>query len=330
MNMRRNLTLAVTAALLVITGTACGDDDSGSSGASGSTKIDIRLSPVVDGAPVFYAVSKGIFAKHGLDVTASQAVSGGPAMIPTLLNGQIQLGATGPGTLAPVWAQGLPVKYVAPLSFGGTDDTNAQERLIATRKSGVKTLADLPGKTIAVPTLNNMGQITISTLLEKNGVDPKSVKYIAVPYVEQQAALQSGSIDIAFTTEPYFTQIGAAMQVTTLGAPGPAIGPSLPNFMVVGVDSYIEGHKGVIREFQLALQEATDFLAKNPAEARAFAKSFTKIDDATLAKIVMPVFSNDPNIQGLQQIMDTAQKYGVINTKLDVQKYVIQYPLPAS
>lgn len=327
MNMRRNLSLMVAVLLVAVTGTACGDDSD--KGSSGNTKINIQLSPVVDGAPVFYAVSKGIFAKHGLDVTASQAVSGGPAMIPTLLNGQIQLGGTGPGTLAPVWAQGLPVKYVAPLSFGGTDDKTAQERLIATPKSGVKTLADLPGKTIAVPTLNNMGQITISNLLEKNGIDPKSVKYIAVPYVEQQAALQSGSIDIAFTTEPYFTQIQTAMPFTVLGAPGPSIGPSLPNFMVVGVDSYVNAHKKEIREFQLAIQEATDFLSKNPDQARQFAKTFTKIDDATIAKVVMPVFSNDPNIAGLQKIMDTAQKYGVIGTKLDVSKFVIPYPLPA-
>lgn len=329
MRTRTTISTLIITTLLAVAGAACGGDGGGAA-APGDAKIDVRLSPVVDGAPVFYAIDKGIFKKHGLDVTASQAVSGGPAMIPTLLNGQIQLGATGPGTLAPVWAQGLPIKYVAPLSFGGTGDTDAQERLVATPKSGVTSLADLPGKTIAVPTLNNMGQITISALLEKNGVDPKSVKYIAVPYVEQQAALQSGSVDIAFTTEPYFTQIQQAMQITTLGAPGPALGPSLPNFMVVGVDSYIEAHKPSIREFQLALEEATDFLAKNPQEARTFATTFTKLDQATLDKVVMPVFSNDANIAGLQTVMDAAQKYGVINTKLDVKTYVIPYPLPAS
>lgn len=294
----------------------------------GLTSISIISSPVVDGAPIFYAATNGLFEECGLDVDVKQVVAGGPAMIPQLLNGDIQFGATGPGTVIPVWRQDLPVKLVAPLSIGATDIDNATDRLIARADSGIDSLDDLPGKTIAVPTINNMGQISIGAMLDEAGIDPASVKYTVVPFPEQQAAFESGAIDLAFSTEPFITLISDVIDINILGAPGLAIAPGIPNFMVVGLDSYVEQNPDVVRCLQSGISEAIDFLSANPEDARTFAGTFTNIDPAALASMKMPTFSNEINAKGLQATADAALKFGIIDAPITVADQVIPYPLP--
>jgi NitT/TauT family transport system substrate-binding protein len=337
---RKTWGLAVPLVIVALTGAAaCSSGSSSSTSASASgaasngsgslTPITITMGPVVDGAPVYYAIKSGLFAKEGLSVTAKQAVSGGPALVPTLLSGTIQLGGTGLGTALPAWSEQVPIEVVAPLTLEGTNDTNSQEHLIALAGSGVTTPADLAGKTIAVPTLDNMGQIQVSAFLSAHGVDPSSVKYIAVPYPQQEAALQAKRISVAFTTEPYLAEIQAAMSVTDLGATAPSVAPSIPDFFVIGTTSYISSHQAIIRKFQLAIQQSIAYLAANPAAARALVPTFTSISAANAQKIIMPVFSNDQAVASSQQVADDALKYGVIKTAVTVKDHVIAYPLPS-
>jgi NitT/TauT family transport system substrate-binding protein len=311
---------------------ACSSSPSASvaGGSSGQlTTINMTLAPVVDGAPVYYAIKSGLFAKEGLKVNAKQAVAGGPALVPTLLSGSIQLGGTGLGTAIPAWSEKVPIEVVTPLTLEGTDNTNSQEHIIALASSHVTTAADLAGKTIAVPTLDNMGQIQVSSFLTAHGVDPSSVKYIAVPYPQQEAALAANRIQIAFTTEPYLNTIEGAMPVTDLGATAPTVAPSIPDFFVIGTTSYVSSHQAIIRKFQLAVQQAITYLAGNPAAARNLVPSFTSISAANAQKIIMPVFSNDEKLASSQQVADDALKYGVIKTPITVKNYFIQYPLPS-
>jgi len=325
-----------TAVLVVLLAAACSSSGSSgnsasnaSSSSNGLVKVKMELSPVVDGEPVFYAVSNGIFKKHGLDVDAFQAPVGGPAAIPNLLNGQIQFEGTGPGTVIPVWAQGIPVTAVAPLSFSGSNASNTLERLIATKASGITSVSQLAGKTIAVPTLNNMGQTVISAYLAANGVDPSSVKYTAVPYPSMEAAIKSGAATIEWCTEPYLTEIQHTVPINILGAPEPTVGSFLPNFMVVASNSYVSSHKQVIQEMQAAIAESITDLGANPAEARSFTHSFTTIPTQYLQQMNMPNFSIDWNVNGFQQLADTALKYGIIKTSVDVSKHMLTFP-PAS
>lgn len=113
---------------------------------------------------------------------------------------------------------------VAPLAYTGSGLSDVGDRLIATADSGVTSLEDFPGHTIAVPALNNLAQITINALLDKHGIDPGSVNYTVVTYPEQQAAFESGAIDVAFSTEPYVTLLQQATDIEVLAAPVTAIG----------------------------------------------------------------------------------------------------------
>lgn len=328
MHVAKRVSAALVAVVVAGVMAGCSAGDGQGESEDGLTHIKVIVSPVVDGAPVYYAAANGLFEEHGLEVEVTTAVSGGPAMIPILLNGDIQMGATGPGTVVPVWRQDLPVKMIAPLTVGATSVETATDRIVATVDSGVTSLADLPGHTIAVPTLNNMGEITIGALLDSEGIDPASVNYTLVPYVEQQAAFESGAIDIAFATEPYITLIQETTPLNVLGAPGLGIGPGIPNFMVVALDRYIDENPDIVRSFQEAVFEANEFLAANPEEARKFSQTFTDIDDTVLETMNMPNFSNDQNLEGLQEIADAAFKYKIIDKEIDVSKETVPYPLP--
>lgn len=102
MNLNIQLTFETAAAALVVVVAGVLAGCSGGGGAAehgddGLTKIKVIVSPVVDGAPIFYAAANGLFEEHGLDVEVIQAVSGGQAMIPILPNRDTQFGATARG-----------------------------------------------------------------------------------------------------------------------------------------------------------------------------------------------------------------------------------------
>src|SRR6266540_596181 len=61
--------------------------------------------------------------------------------------------------------------------------------------SPIKTPADLAGKKIAVNTLNNVGGLVISAVLQSQGVDPKSIKFVEVGFPDMGATLQRGDVD---------------------------------------------------------------------------------------------------------------------------------------
>lgn len=328
----RAMAAVAMVAVLGVTSAACSSSNNSPGGTGGSGKlipIHITMSPVVDGEAVFYAIAKGYFEEQGLKVDAKQAPTNSGA-IPTLLNGQIQFAAIGPGTAIPAIAQGIPVVVVAPLSLEGTTNENSQEHLIALKSANVNSAADLKGKTIAVPTLKNMGQIQVSSYLKSHGVDPNSVHYIAVPYPQQQAALQSKRVDIAFTTEPYLLQIGQAMDIVDLGATAPTVAPSIPDFFLVSIKSYTDANKDIVRKLQLAVQKATQYLSTHQAEARTFITTFTKLGAGDANNVILPVFSNDQAMQTSQLVADAAYEYGVISTKVTWADHVLPFPLPAS
>jgi NitT/TauT family transport system substrate-binding protein len=71
--------------------------------------------------------------------------------------------------------------------------------------SSIKSYKDLAGKTIAVNSINNIGDVTISDVLARHGVNPATVKYVEMGFSEMPAALKQGRVDAIWANEPFLT-----------------------------------------------------------------------------------------------------------------------------
>lgn len=112
-------------------------------------KVSLRLSWVFGSefSPIFVARDKGFFEKEGLDVNVLPG-QGSTVTVKLVGNGDADFGEAGADQALIAYAKGLPVVSTAVIL------QKTPVAVIFPTASGIKTLTDLYGKTLGVPTLS--------------------------------------------------------------------------------------------------------------------------------------------------------------------------------
>jgi NitT/TauT family transport system substrate-binding protein len=148
-------------------------------------------------APVGFGLSKGIFAKHGLDVELFYQGASGQTLIQALATRKAE---AGPGLLydwlKPI-EQGFDVKLFAG-SHGGC------QRVLVKPDSGIKTLTDLKGKTIGTFDVMSPSRVAFSVALKKAGLDPETnVTWKVFPFDLVAEGVLKGEADAVAHMDPW-------------------------------------------------------------------------------------------------------------------------------
>ncbi|WP_277957483.1 ABC transporter substrate-binding protein [Anaeromyxobacter oryzisoli] len=137
-------------------------------------------------SPIALAVHDGIFARHGLDVEVVNFAGSTEQLLEAIATGKADAGIGMVLRWLKPLEQGFDVKLVAG-THGGCI------RLIASKASGIRTVTDLAGKTVAVSDLASPAKNFFSILLAKSGIDPvKSVDWRTYPPDLQALAIEKG------------------------------------------------------------------------------------------------------------------------------------------
>jgi NitT/TauT family transport system substrate-binding protein len=147
-------------------------------------------------APLYAAYETGIFDRAGVDVELVK-LSKDYTSVDGIGAGKLD-GAPGilHAWLKPI-EQGVDAKIAAGLHGGCL-------RLVAATKSGIKTLADLKGKSIATDQLGGSAMSFFSVLISKQGLDPtKDVSWRAYPPDQLETALDKGEAQVVAASDPF-------------------------------------------------------------------------------------------------------------------------------
>ncbi|MDQ1289671.1 MAG: transporter substrate-binding protein [Actinomycetota bacterium] len=313
----------VLAALVVVTGAAlsgCAADGSASAkaqgGGAGTTKITIGVLPILDVAPLYLGVQKGIFAKHGLDASIKPA-QGGAAMVPAILSDEMQFGFSNVVSLLTAREKGLPiVAAAAGSSSTGEPDKDINAILVA-KNSPLRTAKDLEGRKMAINALNNIGDTTITTAVKKAGGDPAKVKFVEVPFPDMPAQLAAGTVDAVWESEPFRTQI--------LDAGGRILFNNLtetyPNLQIAQwfTSERLKKEKpDVVARFTAAMNESMTYASGHSDEVRASLGSFTKISSGVASRLVLPKWPTQLDKLSTTAIGEASRNRGTLATAPDV------------
>ena len=200
----------------------------------------------------------------------------------------------------------------------GADTVEDEWQLILSRKgSPVSEPADLAGQTVAVNALKGVAEVGLKAALEKEGVDPNSVKLLEVPFPEMPAALEARRVDAIWAPEPFLTQVlGQDGQVVL--APYISLGAFFPNGNYATTDRYIGENGDVVEWFVRAMNRSTEYAAEHADEARATIPTFTQIPPEVAEKIRLPVWRTEIDRAQLDDLVGYTQKYGVIEERVAV------------
>lgn len=211
-------------------------------------------------SPLGFGVSKGLYAKHNLDVDLYYQGSSGQTLIQALATNKADAGAGLIGDWLKPLEQGFDVKLFVG-SHGGC------QRLLASPASGVKDIAGVRGKTIATFGIGAPPQVAFQVTLAKAGIDPqKDVTWKAVPFDLVGETVARGDADLAAHMDPWAwsiekqhnflkiadTQTGAYANHTccVLGANG----------------RFLEANKDALRRLAEANIEVHEYTAAHPDE----------------------------------------------------------------
>ena len=211
--------------------------------------------------PFAIAQDQGYFRDAGLNVQAVSATSG-PALASELIGGTTQIAVEVPSNAFPAMQQGEPMVAMPP--YGRLDLA-----IVTPDGSGVTSLKSLVGKTIGVTALGASTETFAQYVLQLNGINPKSVTFVAVgALASQEVALRNHKIDATvLSSDTIAAATASGIKLTTLAS---SLGGTAGQLGAIGLQSfwttttsYQTSHPAVVKDFCTAMTRATAFLADN-------------------------------------------------------------------
>ncbi|MEI2766608.1 MAG: ABC transporter substrate-binding protein [Dermatophilaceae bacterium] len=318
---RKPLSVLAAAALTLLAACSSGSpsgtttSSGAASGGGGGKEVNVAVIPIVDCAPAFLGVSKGFFAEEGLNVKITQ-VTGGAAAVSGVVGGSFDIGFGNPVSTMVAVDKGLALRYVSNgvTTSGKRPDFGA---VVVKADSAIKTPADLAGKTVSVNNLSNIGDTTIRKIVEDAGGDPKTIKFVEVPFPDAPAALDRGQIDAAWLLEPFLSaSVAAGSRIVTNN-----FIDFDPNLDIAGYFTKTENFdakKDLVAAFQRGMKKSLDYANTHEQEVRDIVGTYTKISAADRAKMVMPRYLPDFHRDAVQKMADAMLKYGTVTKAVNV------------
>ena len=312
--------IAVLAAASVLGLSACGSGSpsstgggtatGGASGDSGLTKVSVGVIPIVDCAPIYLGDKQGFFKDEGLQLDI-QTATGGAAIVPGIVSGSFDFAFSNLISVMVAKDKGLDLKFVA----NGASTTGEIGKdiggVVVPAGSSIQSAKDLAGKTVSVNNLSNIGDTTIKSVIEKDGGDPSSVKFVEVAFPDAPAALANKQVEAAWILEPFLSKaVAEGGKVVSWNFV--EMHPELDIAGYFTKAETIQGKAELTQKFTRAMNKSLEYAQANPQEVRDIVGSYTKIDDAARAAIVLPRYRVEFNQDAFKTLGDAAAKYGTL------------------
>ncbi|MDX9823169.1 MAG: NrtA/SsuA/CpmA family ABC transporter substrate-binding protein [Syntrophales bacterium] len=224
---------------------------------------------------VFVAQEKGLFEKHGLDVSFKEYGAGVLAAA-GLLEGEVDMATAIEFHLVLHNLEGRDLRTIASISR-----INDCE-LIARKDAGIASAAGLQGKRIATSSATVL-EFFLEYFLAGHGVSLSTVTVENLKPGETVDALVSGSVDAMVGFSPYTFQARRKMGSSVLS--WPLQERQFYYALILTTSGFLKSHPGTAGKFLSALLEAEAFVSEHRAEAQTVIMRRLGLDEAYTASV---------------------------------------------
>ncbi len=258
---------------------------------TGKIKLSSSVSPPsLDSITPYVARERGFFKKNGLDVEIVE-FRGDDIHTTALLAGEVDLAINQGATAGIVSvAKGAKLKlWVVPQPI--------TPYVFVARKEAGTTFQALVGKNIAVSGIGAISYHIPRIVLERNGIDPDKMKYIAAGTASDRfRALVAGKIDATVVTSTEAAKLAKYPNIVAL-ANVPKMVPEIPYEFGMVREDYIQKNPDTVYRLTKAIIEANRWIAANKAGTVEVVKKLLpeeNVEDLTKAYSLL-----DPRIWGV-------------------------------
>lgn len=273
--------------------------------ATAQTKTPLRVGAgnIESHAEAYYARANGFFVQNGLDVDV-QSLRNGAAIAAAVTGGDLQIGISSILQLAEARGRGIPLIVIAPgaLHDGRIAHTT---NLVVGPNSPITKASELNGKVVAVSTLNGLDQIIVDALVDKNGGNSSTLKFVEIPPAAAADAVLLGRVAAAQLAEPELSAAGD--RVRRLGDGEDAIAPRFVTSGWFTTIDWLANNKDVARRFATSIFAAGAWAMQNSEKAGEVLQKTLGFAD----KRATQTYATSRDIRELSPLLTTAVKYKV-------------------
>jgi NitT/TauT family transport system substrate-binding protein len=219
--------------------------------------------PSGEHAMYYGAWSKGIYAKHGIDITITRGYGSGDT-VTKVASGAADFGVADIAAVLTARARtNVPVKTIAVLY------NESPHSLFVLKSSGITNFKGLEGKKIGI-TPGNSHRFYFPEVAKKAGTDPNKLIWTNMDGAAMAAQLIAKNIDAApFYSIHYYYINKAAVKAgqEILPLPFVEVGFKIYAASLITTDKMIQDKPDLVTRFLAATKEAFEWAAANPEEA---------------------------------------------------------------
>jgi NitT/TauT family transport system substrate-binding protein len=228
--------------------------------------------------------------------------------------------------------QGVPVK----ICYLGHRDGS---EIVVGKNSLYRSLVDLKGKKVAIPSLYSNQNFVFHKLMEDYGMQPEDISFIVLPPPDMPTSLASGAIDAYFVGEPFC----AKAELDGIGRILYFARDIWPNFIscaLVVHEDLIRDHPEIVQDLVRGIAESGAWAETHRAEAAKLAAPYYRQDEKVLNYVLtadprrVSYVQLTPTDEDLLQIQNMGLKMGLLKKHIPMNElidrdYVPQTIIPA-
>ncbi len=216
--------------------------------------------------------------------------------------------------------QGVPVK----ICYLGHRDGS---EIVVAKNSRVRSLLDLKGKTMAIPSLYSNQNFVLHKLMADYGMKTEDINFVILPPPDMPTSLASGAIDGYFVGEPFC----AKAELDGTGRILYYARDIWPNFIscaLVVHEDLIKDNPDVVRDLVRGIAQSGAWAETHRAEAAKLASPYYRQDEKVLNYVLtadprrVSYTMLTPTDEDLQQIEDMGLKMGLLTKRVPMRELI--------
>jgi NitT/TauT family transport system substrate-binding protein len=223
--------------------------------------------------------------------------------------------------------QGAPIKIA---TLGHRDGS----QLVVRKEDPAKSLADLRGKTIAIPSPFSNENFFINKMMRDQGVRPEEINFVVMPPPDMTAALATKAIDGFIVAEPFCAKAEMEGYGRTLYY-AKDIWPNYISCALVVHEDLIRERPEVVRDLVRGIAESGEWTERNRESAATLVSPYFR-QDANLLKYVLTqppdrvTYRNlNPTDEEMQKILDMGISLGFLTKQTPMSELMDKSFFPA-
>jgi NitT/TauT family transport system substrate-binding protein len=258
-----------------------------------------------------YGKAAGLLAKAGIAVS-EQYLSNGAASMAALLGGSVDVTPVNSLTALQASEKGLPVTIIAMEAIYRTG--HASTLLLVRSTAGIRSAADLSGKTVAVSSLQSNPHVAVMMWIDKNGGDSKAVKYTELSFAAMPAALEANRVDAAMMAEPGLTESLGFARVL-----GDAYGSYGPTFLMdcfVSTKAWTDTHPEETRNISKVMLASALWANRHHDETGRILATRLNVEPHVVATMRRAIFGEVIEPALLEPVLRAGLAYGALTNSV--------------